>query len=498
MKKILIPLLLVQLSCAVAQPLKHRYKESTEVFPNPERGFYIPTGTRASDYKLLDAEMLQSYLKPQQLKGAKYQVQFSLVYRGYELDAFVDKPLSTAFLENLQKDFDAIRNAGLKLILRFAYTNNPKAGNCPDEYKICPPYGDASKEVVFNHIRQLAPLLKKNADVIAVMQEGFIGIWGESYFTDHFGDASTNGLGVVADSSWNDRNQLLKNLLTALPADRMVQVRTPQIRQRFVYGPRARVNAAPMALKDAFSKTDLARVALHNDCFLASADDYGTFYDYGNSGSKRDTANYQLRKYFEAESRFLAVGGETCDDAFSPQNDCAPAGFAEQEMASMHYSYLNASYNKDVLNDWDSAGCMKSIQQKLGYRLVLKEAALPRSLKAGEGFAVQLTIKNVGYASPFNPRPVQLVLRNATTGKVILLPFTTSIQKWFAGETIQLRQKFSLPANAAPGRYEMLLNLPDGYQNLQSNPAYSIRLANEDVWEPGTGFNKLRHNISVR
>ncbi|MES2890786.1 MAG: hypothetical protein V4725_02210 [Bacteroidota bacterium] len=104
MKKISIPALLLQLSCATAQQLNHRYKQSPEVFPNAGRGFYIPTGTKAVDYKLLDAATLQSYTKFQQLDKAKYQ-------------AIAGK-------------------------------------------------------------------------------QAFIGTWGESYFTDHFGDADTNGIGV--------------------------------------------------------------------------------------------------------------------------------------------------------------------------------------------------------------------------------------------------------------------------------------------------------------
>ncbi len=72
-----------------------------------------------------------------------------------------------------------------------------------------------------------------------------------------------------------------------------------------------------------------------------------------------------LRKYIEEDTKFTAVGGETCDDTFSPQNDCEPAGHAETEMKNMHYSFLNAAYNTDVDNDWDSSGCMNSIKKNL-------------------------------------------------------------------------------------------------------------------------------------
>jgi len=162
----------------------------------------------------------------------------------------------------------------------------------------------------------------------------------------------------------------------------------------------------------------------------------------------------------------------------------------------MHYSFLNAAYNNNVNNDWDSMGCMKSIKQKLGYRLVLRNAILPKKIKRGEAFKIEIELENKGYASPFNPRPVQLVLRNILTSKVMLFDFDTEIQKWFTGK-ISLKQNFSLPVDVPAGKYELLINLPDGYKSLQSNPTYSIRFANDNSWEETSGFNKLNFRISV-
>lgn len=479
-----------------AQTVTHTYRESDEDFRNPERGFYIPLGTKASQFKALDEKQLKQFqTKPYKAGSAVYTVNVSLLYRAYELDIFKDKPLSTGFLKKLQKDFDIIRKSGLKVILRFAYINQSHSGSCGGPYDICPPYGDAPVHIVLQHVQQLKPLLHKNADVIAVLQQGFIGIWGENYFTDYFGCPGDSAVKRITDSSWQHRNIFLKALLNATPKSRMVQVRTPQIKQRYVYGIRSSVNEAALTVNEAFSKSDKARIGLHNDCFLASGDDYGTFVDYGNSASKMDTANTALRKYFEADSRYVASGGETCDDAFSPQNDCAPAGYAETEMRNMHYSYLNASYNNQVNNDWDSLGCMKSIKQNLGYRFVLKNAVITSAIKREKKIHIELHIENKGYASPYNPRPVQLLLRNRQTNKITAYDFKTSIQKWFSGH-IRLKQTFAV-TNAEKGEYEILLNLPDGYRSLQHNPAYSIRFANEDMWEEATGFNNLKHILII-
>src|SRR6476646_7187183 len=80
---------------AFAQNVKLTYVESDENFANPERGFYIPLQTKASNFVLLDEAKLKAYRsQPQLLNGAAYHVRVTLIYRSYELDLFKDKPLS--------------------------------------------------------------------------------------------------------------------------------------------------------------------------------------------------------------------------------------------------------------------------------------------------------------------------------------------------------------------------------------------------------------------
>jgi hypothetical protein len=64
-------------------------------------------------------------------------------------------------------------------------------------------------------------------------------------------------------------------------------------------------------------------------------------------------------------------------------------------------------------------------------------------------------------------------------------------------EDISLMPTIRIPTNFIPGQYELLLNLPDSAGSLYSMPMYSIRLANELVWEEDTGYNNLLHPITV-
>ena len=183
MKATFLALLIFTVWTAHAQhTIAVRYQETTEDFPNPERGFYIGTGVSASHFKPLDSAVLKKEFTGSQKHGkATYAVFSTLLMREYTLDTFRGRPLTQDFLDNVDHDLTVVEQAGLKVILRFAYTNKAKNGDCPDIYKICPPYGDAPKSIVLQHIAQLAPLLKKHDAVIAVLQEGFIGIWGENY-----------------------------------------------------------------------------------------------------------------------------------------------------------------------------------------------------------------------------------------------------------------------------------------------------------------------------
>ena len=472
------------------------YEESDKDFPNPERGFYRATETYVNSYELLDVDEMKTWRTLQQADDGNYKVYSTLVFRNIILAGYTNKDLSQDVLDNINKDLKAAREAGVKLIIRFCYTIKAKSGSCPEGF-ICPEYGDAPKNIVLAQIAQLKPLLQDNADVIACLQMGFIGTWGENYYSDYFGDPSSNGKGKLTDKNWSDKNEILKALLDALPQSRMIQVRTPQMKQRYVYGVDAPTSSSPLTEADAFHGSDEARIGFHNDCFLSSSNDYGTFDDYGNSSSPRADAYSILHAYAATDGNYTVVGGETCDDTYSPENNCENSGKAQTEMRNMHYSFLNCAYNNDVNNDWETGGCMGAIKKNLGYRFVLRDGIFPKPpVKAGMQLAFTLNIENVGYASPYNQRTLQLVMRNKTNQQEFVFTVDEDVRKWYSGKH-SITIKIITTADMPNGEYDLFLNMPDAYSSLSSNPAYSIRLANTNVWEETTGYNDLNKTIAI-
>jgi len=181
--------------------------------PNPERGFFRQfTPFWLGTQRLPLDDLTLAAMRAEGL---------SVVRAYFVIDEFLTAPLSQTALDEIDAAFFAVRRAGLKIVPRFAYNFPTNA-----DYQRA---RDAPLERVLGHIDQLTPVLIANADVIAFMEAGFVGAWGEWH-------SSANGL-VEADRSLNSRSEaILARLLAALPRTRMVALRYPFHKQQ-LFGP---------------------------------------------------------------------------------------------------------------------------------------------------------------------------------------------------------------------------------------------------------------------
>ncbi|HEX2907318.1 MAG TPA: DUF4832 domain-containing protein [Phototrophicaceae bacterium] len=439
------------------------YTASDELFANPERGFYHQDTPMwlGDERDPLTTDILT--------EGRREGITMRRWY--FLMDEYRETALDTEILAYIESQFTAARAAGVKIIPRFAY-NFPEGGEYPYQEP------DAALEQVLAHIDQLTPILQQNSDVIAFMEIGFVGAWGEWHSsTHHLIDEET---GINAQST-----AIINRLLTALPPDRMIAMRYPPYKQQ-LYG------TEPLTEATAFSGSPQSRMGAHNDCFLASDTDWGT---YSEDAAERETQ----RRYLNADNRYLPQGGETCNAA----EDAQPYIGCENvlhDLDLLRFSTLNLDYHTGVLDGWREQGCFDEIAQRLGYRLRLIEAQIPTSAQAGGDFSVNITLINEGFASPYNPRNLELILRATADGQVYTLPLKQPVDPRFwlpdAGAfTVTLATV--LPAALPDGEYEVLLSLPDPRPSLASRPEYAIRLANARVWEAETGFNRLLAMVDV-
>lgn len=225
-----------------------------------------------------------------------------------------------------------------------------------------------------------------------------------------------------------------------------------------------------------------SRVGFHNDAFLAPFDDYGTFTTF----TSMDVAG--TRAYMAAQTALgVPMGGESA--VANPPHSLFPDARAELE--TFHWTFLSPIYHADVLASWSQAE-KDEAARNLGYRLRLTRVTMPDTVTAGAPVQVVVSLVNDGYAAPYRARPVRVVFSGAST---YARDTGANVTAWGTGA-----HTFTVAVAAPPaaGTYAMHLSLPDPSPGRDAEAAYSIQLANVGTWDAATGWNSLRHNITVQ
>lgn len=423
------------------------YTESFVDFANPERGFNKGSHFLSNRH---DTVLVASVSVTRKLE------KMTLYQDSYYLTDFIESDIPDWYLERFDRNMQSLRKGGAKVVLRFAYKSDMSNEAKP---------WDATPQWMSRHIEQLEPHLKKNADVIYCMQAGFIGVWGEWCYT------STFPFNPQTDEEYQPRWDLLDQMLNALPSDRQICVRTPAFKMRYLqmHG----LPVEPLSEEEAYGVSPKARIAAHNDCFVSSHDDWGTY----NTPEERD--------FWAEDTRYTVMGGETCSECAYSEGDNAI-----EQMEKYHWTHLSIGWHPDIISSWRGSGHFDEISRRLGYRFVLDKAWLSPKPKAGEAFEARLTLRNVGFAALVNPRDVELIFVSKEDSATFVYKQDIDPRRWLPGETSTPVLSCILD-EAMHGPYEVFLNLPDPYPSLHDNPDFSIRLANKGVWNEEKGYNRL-------
>lgn len=433
-----------------------QFTEAPGDVPNPERGIFR-FGGDITDTGIDYASMAANG--------------YRLVYSQIRLDDYTSSTIPTTYLNSINDGFNRIRNAGMKALVRIVYNDDGGTPSTPPK--------EASPTFLQQHLSQLKPVFEANKDVVAFTFAGIIGAWGEWHSTFYYRDESQPYQQYNFPSpTW--RRQVIDWLLATLPDDHFVLLRRPWWKDP-AYGSDALFPGERVTEESAFTTAGVARVGHHNDAFLASADDWGT-YDSSNVEAQKD--------FLSTDTLYVPIGGETAnyDSTYLSCNTCV------NEMQRLHWTFFHEDYHPTAVNALKSQGCWENIKAHLGYRLVLTSATLPTVIRDNEVFTLAFTIENRGWAPAYKRRPVYLVVTNAATGDAVTsvsLP-AVDIRRWKPGQSyaVSLSSAVDLPSNP-PSNLGLALWLPDQNQNLATRPEYSLRFANSGTWDSTHGWNVL-------
>ena len=467
---------------------------------NPERGWRTEAVFGEADgspfYRMaahLKDRLPASYSDATWLLDAQHYEPFGLTLAQMYcyLDQFQDTAIPEEKLDAIQRGFDGLRAAGLKAVLRFAYEKSMEEKKGP------------TLDVILKHLDQLAPIIRRNADVIFVLQAGFVGAWGEWHSSAHKLERDHAKLAAV-----------VKKLLDVLPENRMTQVRVPKYK-RWALGK----GFQSLDASCAFSAVPAARIGFHNDGFLAGRTCGGTWLEkpfLSNPGNPEFD-------YMTAESPYVPVDGELFWSDIEGRVD----GFkAAQRMRLHHYSSFSIAHSysemegktlgidvwmktplelaqvteaKLPLSDGyfeDSEGRpaartqFEYIRDHLGYRIELQEATWPESVRPGAPLKLRLSLINRGFSTFINPRSAYLALIDAQntvswTHKLEAdprgwQPFSPGDQN-YTPLLHNVEGEASLPPQLSPGSYLLGLWIPDQADSIRDDARYAVRVANRDA-----------------
>jgi hypothetical protein len=291
------------------------------------------------------------------------------------------------------------------------------------------------------------------------MQAGFIGQWGEWYYTTSYASDPSQPWNLTA-ADWARRGEVLDALLSSISPSIQLQVRYPQILQQLVPAGSASLN----------------RIGVHDDCFVADDTDMGTY------------KASQDRAWLQAHSAGTVTTGETC----AVDGDHSQWPNAESELAAYHWTALNSDFDTDVLNSWGTVG-LATAAKRLGYRLRLTVVSVTGSGAAGAPVSVTVTMANDGFAPALRRRTAYLVFASGSARTAVPTPI--DITRVQPGTTASWQ--FTVPTPAAARTYRLALALPDPAQALRTRPAYAIRLANSGTWDGSAASNDLGITLTL-
>lgn len=398
---------------------------------------------------------------------------------------------------------------------------------------MCDIPGHTDKDWISYHIWQLKPIFQEFEDVIMCVKTGMLGPWGEQHSSPLARDISAY-------------KRLMDAYLDAVPASRTLITHVGAFLAWYNehYGTAytfSNIDEMPALKKD----SPEARFGFFNDSYAAGNwSDNGSLSEgmemiqdkYGRSDYDRYKVINWLHKQnsvvqgeggigdnvfgrmpgaiLEAQAlRLTALNmrhgryGQWADFVYNEENVTRPVQFPANERELEEGRYTGST--KTVYYDpvYEGKNGLEYMRDRLGYRLILREAKASSSVRAQGILQFEGKIQNVGFGNIVNAKEVSVILKSKGVSGSYVAPTDLDARDWLVDEdgngrpdnTAAWRDlRFSVPLKAfgevPAGEYEMYLRINDPKE--KSVNKRCIRFANRgDSWNADLGANLIGRTV---
>ena len=386
-----------------------------------------------------------------------------------------DAPLTDAMKADVKRYLSETRRNGGSIIVRIGYTWSESLGCEPSDF-----------DVLLGHVRDLSAIMSYFDDVIVGVEAGVAGPWGEMHSSDYCRPEYMK--------------RILKTYCETLPQSISILVRTPNYIASF-----AGTNAAGTVAMLPFKDKNLQRFGMYNDGYL------GTWWDYGTwSGPWKRELGLTLLSSFDnhpygGELAYVGLdwiqkNRERTRELFDP----ARWNIVE-DWYRTHLSYLRnggdrkhplckfiagltfnaATYKFDGMPDlteYEGSDLHKFMLDHMGYRFVVRDAKIPKTLRRGGNASIALDVENTGFGRLLLPSRIDVMLASGTASHVI--PARGDVSSIPGGTKRRVEIPFRVPPNINPGNYSAFLRVSAPLKDEKPGdmPRRPVRFANVGMW----------------
>jgi hypothetical protein len=389
----------------------------------------------------------------------------------------------------------------------YVTANNPSA--------MCNVPGHEDKNWIEYHLLQLKPIFQEYEDIIMCVKTGMLGPWGEQH---------SSPLARSADAC----KKLLDTYLDVVPATRILLV-TPRIFidwYNLTYGTTytfTNIDDMPVPPKG----SPEARFGFFDDSYAANYSDSGRFL------APHD--RFRFLTFIHNQNTILQVEGGVGDNAFGNM----PGAIIEaHEFRTTALNMRHGRYNrwndfiyneanvttpvtfpasiretdppytgptKTAIFDpvYDGRTGLEYFRDRLGYRLVLREAKASEWVKQNGPLMFEGKIQNVGFGNVVNKKKVRVILKSKDGSNSYVAATNIDARDWLNDENRNGRPdntaawrdlNFSINmgtfGEVPRGDYEIYLKINDPKE--QSTNKRCIRFANKgNSWNASLGANLI-------
>lgn len=418
-----------------------------------------------------------------------------------------DIPLTEEMAADVRRFLSETRQKGGALIVRLGYTWS--------EYPGCEP---ADFDVLLGHVATLSKILADFDDIVVAVEAGVAGPWGEMHSSDYCGAEYMN--------------RILKTYLDNLGPRIPVLVRAPNY-----YNKLAGTKTEELLKRIPFKDPYLQRLGMYNDGYLGTWWDYGTWAvdftrergvqllaanpnaPYGGEMAyiEKDWLAKNMKVFEPAQWNIVKEWYETHLTYLRNLNERGHtlADFLTNDLTFRTNTYAWAGM--PYLAEYDGTNMNKFVRDHMGYRFVVRNARLPRSLsRTSPKPVIALHIENTGFGKPLLPLKAEVLWVRGTAAMTAgaasqpaaesafgtLLPQTLADKAECFAATADLalpggsKKLVGFPLTGWPsasGTYTVYVRIsaPCADERTGELPRRAVRFANPGMWEESLRANRI-------